>query len=187
VAILGPDGAGKTTLAEGLRRVLPLPTRYVYLGVWREYGWDRWLRHVVGARLLLRLLRLSWRSGEVWWHRRRGRVVLLDRFTYDALLPSDELDRRGRISVAIVGRLGAEPDLVLVLDAPPEVMFARKGEQGIEELERRRRTYLDVTRSHPHCVLIDAARPATDVLAHAQRALWSALERRWRRSAGRGG
>ena len=184
VAILGPDGAGKTTLAEGLRGTLPLPTRYVYLGVWREYGWDRWLRHVVGARLLLRLLRLSWRSWEVWWHRRRGRVVLLDRFTYDALLPSDELDRRGRISVAMVRRLGTEPDLVLVLDASPEVMFARKGEQGIEELERRRQTYLDVTSGHPACVVIDAERPALDVLAGAERAVWSELERRWKRPVG---
>jgi thymidylate kinase len=117
----------------------------------------------------------------VRWHRARGRIVLLDRFTYDALLPSDDLDRRGKITTALVRRLGAEPDLVLVLDAPAEVMFARKGEQTVEELDRRRRTYLEVSARHPAAAVIDAARPAEDVLGEAQRALWSALERRWRR------
>ena len=181
VAILGPDGAGKTTLAENLGRVLPLPTRYVYLGVWREYPWDRWLRHVVGARLLLRMLRLSFRSMQVRLHRTRGRVVLLDRFTYDALLPSDHLDRRGKITTALVRRLGAQPDLLLVLDAPAEVMFARKGEQTIEELDRRRHTYREVSTQHPAAVVLDAARPAAEVLAEAQQAVWAALVQRWRR------
>jgi len=36
VAILGGDGAGKTTLATSLRRTIPMPSRYVYLGVWRD-------------------------------------------------------------------------------------------------------------------------------------------------------
>jgi thymidylate kinase len=60
-------------------------------------------------------------------------------------------------------------------------MFARKGEQTVEELDRRRRTYLEVSARHPAAAVIDAARPAEDVLGEAQRALWSALERRWRR------
>jgi thymidylate kinase len=179
VAIIGPDGAGKTTLADGLRRALPMPTRYVYLGVWREYPWDRWLRRIAGTRLMMRLLRLSLRSLQVWWHRCRGRVVLIDRYTYDALLPSDILDRRGRLTVALVRRLGVQPDLVIVLDAPAEVMYARKGEHGVEELERRRQTYLEVTRAHPHCVVLDAAQPASAVLAQSQSVIWSALQRRW--------
>jgi thymidylate kinase len=183
VAIIGPDGAGKTTLAEGLRTMLPFPSSYVYMGVWREYPWDRWLRYLPGARLTQRMLRLLARSGQAWLERARGRVVLLDRFTYDVLLPSPALDRRGRITVALVRRVGAEPQLVLILDAPAEVMFARKGEQGIEELERRRLSYLDVARIRDDSAVIDATRSVEAVRKEAQRLVWARLQRHWGRLA----
>jgi thymidylate kinase len=182
VAIIGPDGAGKTTLAEGLRRTLPFPSSYVYMGVWREYPWDRWLQYLPGARLTQRMLRLLARSVQARLLRARGQVVLLDRFTYDALLPSPVLDRRGRITVALVRRVGAEPQLVLILDAPAEVMFARKGEQGIEELERRRRSYLEVARARDDTAVIDATQPVEAVREEAQRVVWARLRRHWSRS-----
>jgi thymidylate kinase len=179
VALVGPDGAGKTTLADGLRAALPVPTAYVYLGVWREYPWDRWLRFVPGARLALRLLRLTLRSGQAAWHRRRGRLVLLDRFTSDVQLPDHELDRRGRLTAALVGRIGTRPDLLLVLDAPAEVMFARKGEQTLDELARRRLTYRQLAAGHPDGVVLDATRPVEQVRRDALRAVWVRLRRRW--------
>jgi thymidylate kinase len=33
VALIGPDGAGKTTVARGLPPLLPVPVRYLYMGV----------------------------------------------------------------------------------------------------------------------------------------------------------
>ena len=33
VALIGPDGAGKTTVARRLEQVLPIPVKYVYMGV----------------------------------------------------------------------------------------------------------------------------------------------------------
>jgi thymidylate kinase len=33
VALIGPDGAGKTTIARQLEQLLPLPVKYVYMGV----------------------------------------------------------------------------------------------------------------------------------------------------------
>lgn len=182
IAIIGPDGAGKTTLAEGLRDTLPFPSRYVYMGVWREYPWDRWLRYIPGLRLAQRLLRLEYRTIEAWFHRTRGRLVLLDRFTYDVMLPSASLDNRGRITAWLVRRVCAEPHLVLVLNAPAELMWARKGEQGIEELERRRVSYLEMAAARDHSVIIDARQSVGAVRDLARQAVWGRLRQHWNRS-----
>jgi thymidylate kinase len=175
IAILGPDGAGKTTLARGLAASVPLPTRNVYMGVWREYPWDRWLRVVPGARLAARLARLTARSVQCQYHRQRGRVVLLDRSTYDATLPSPDLDWRGRVTAGVVRWLSRDPDLILILDAPAEVMYARKGEQGVPVLARDRGSYLRLAAQHGAATVIDATMPPARVRTHARQALWQAL------------
>lgn len=175
IAIIGPDGAGKTTLAESLARSIPLPTRVVYMGVWREYRWDRWLRLVPGARLAVRTARLAVRSVEAEYHRGRGRLVLLDRFTLDAALPAPELDWRGRLTATLVRKLARDPDVLLLLDAPAEVMYARKREQGLRVLDRDRRSYRRLIAGHPAATMIDATLPPDLVRAAAHRALWPAL------------
>jgi thymidylate kinase len=175
IAILGPDGAGKTTLAEALGTSVPLPNRRIYMGVWRDYPWDRWLRPIPGARLGVRLIRLAVRSVECRYHRLRGRLVLIDRFTHDAALPIPELDWRGRVTATLVRRLSRNPDLLLILDAPAEVMYARKGEQGVPVLARDRRSYLDLANKLSNAAVIDATLAPAGVRRRAHVALWQAL------------
>lgn len=179
ITIIGPDGAGKTTLAEGLRDRLPFPSRYVYMGVWREYPWDRWIRFVPGARLTMRMGRLLFRTGQARYHRTRGRIVLLDRFTYDVLLPSANLDNRGRITAWLVRRVCTEPELVIVLNAPASLMWERKHEQGIDELERRRRTYLQIAETRDFSVVIDARQSIEQVRDEAEQAICARLRQHW--------
>jgi thymidylate kinase len=177
VAILGPDGAGKTTLAEALGRSVPLPSRHVYMGVWREYAWDRWMRWLPGARLAARLARLAVRSVQGSYHRWRGRLVLLDRFVTDVAVPVPDADWRLRLTARLVRGLSSDPDLLLVLDAPAEVMFARKGEQGLAVLDRDRNSYLRLAAEHPAATVIDATLPAERVQTLAHRAFWRTVAR----------
>jgi thymidylate kinase len=182
VAVLGPDGAGKTTLAEALRSSTRLPAAYVYLGVWRESRFEAQLRRILGARLALRLVTLMVKRGLIAWHRGRGHLVLLDRYTLDADLPSDDLGLKARISATLVRRTNAEPDMMILLDAPAELMYARKGEHGVVELQLRREAYLAMIKRFPQMVVIDAEQSPDEVRRQATELIW----KRWSQSDGSG-
>lgn len=62
MAIVGPDGAGKTTLARALVESLPVDARYVYLGLWQKSKLRHALAPIPGARLALVLTELAVRS-----------------------------------------------------------------------------------------------------------------------------
>jgi thymidylate kinase len=177
LALLGLDGAGKTTVAARLHDEVPWPTVSLYMGVWRESSLDRLVRHIVGAQLALRLGRLARTNLVTRYHRALGRVVLLDRYIVDATLPSPDLDWKGRISAQLVLRTAAAPDRIVFLDAPAEVVFTRKGELTIDELRQRRDHYVEMSKQFPQWVTVDADRPLAEVLADVGEILWEDLVR----------
>jgi thymidylate kinase len=210
VALIGADGAGKTTIGRRLEQALPMRATYLYMGVNAEAS-NKMLpttrlvraakratgnvpdsgppqarssepraggagRRAFGSlRALLRLLnRLAeeWhRQLLAWRHVRRGEVVVFDRhffadyYSHDVAAAARNRSFTRRIHGFVLQHLYPRPDLVVFLDAPPETLFARKGEGTIEALRQRRQDYLDVA---PHCrnfVSVDADRPLDDVTA----------------------
>ena len=197
VALIGPDGAGKTTLTRMLMDSGRLPLRYLYMGVSvsssnlalpssrliarlksRSRGpqqagspsQPQWKRSgsVAGAvwstaRLTNRMAEEWFRQLVSWFYQLRGYTVLYDRhFVLDfapGVAPNrpESLDRR--IHRWCLTHLYPRPDLVLFLDAPGEVLFARKGELTVIELERRRQALLRFGEQLPNFVRIDATRP----------------------------
>ena len=64
----------------------------------------------------------------------RGHLVVFDRYTYDALLPvTGSLRWLKRPYFWVLAHLAPRPDLVLVLDLPGEVAFARKVIEAIPD------------------------------------------------------
>jgi thymidylate kinase len=175
VVLLGPDGAGKSTLSNGLRRALPLPVHEIYMGVFRMDSWQRITRLIPGFGLASRLSRLWWRSAKAGYFCRRGHVVVFDRYTYDAGLRPGKRGLRARMSYFVLERALPSPDVVLLLDCPGEVMFARKHEHDVETLEERRGWYLDLAADLPNAVVIDATLPPERVLEEALAAVWRVL------------
>jgi thymidylate kinase len=164
VALIGCDGAGKTTVARALERDAALPVRYLYMGVAPESS-NRQLpttrlahaakRDRTGRRRGGRTraaLRLVNRLAEEWYrqliaegYRARGAIVVFDRHfladyhAFDVAGEARPLSRR--IHGWMLARAYPRPDLVVFLDAPPEVLHARKGEGTLHSLTRRRADY----------------------------------------------
>jgi thymidylate kinase len=195
IAIIGPDGAGKTTLTRMLERSGILPFRYLYMGVdlkasnialptsrlfqrmkERETG-NPSVQHSGSAsgrsvfRATVRLFALlaeEWfRQFVSWYYQARGFTVLYDRhFVFDfapeiAGTTAEPLDKR--LHRWFLKHLYPRPGLVIFLDAPGELLYARKGESTPQELERRRQVFLTLGRTMPRFQRVDATRPLKEV------------------------
>lgn len=209
VALIGADGAGKTTMARDLAAALPGPTLYLYMGsnphaslttlpfnrlinAARRAGGpqtssggprqfdppgdteSRWFaaRPFVLVRRWLRLVNLLL---EEWFRhtverraRQRGAIVLLDRHFFFDYYSHDIIDAFGpraplRRLHGLFLRLLPRPTLTVLLDAPPEVLFARKPEGNIRDLAIRRAEYLQIRRLFPEVMIVDVTRPAGEV------------------------
>lgn len=172
VALLAPDGAGKSTLAKGVQTSFYFPVRSVYMGLYQK-GTNAARRRIPGLGFVSQLITQWWRYLAARYHQARGRLVIFDRYTFDALLPPPQrLSWLGRLRRWSLAHACPAPDLVLVLDAPGEVLYARKGEHSVAFLEQQRQRYLELQSYLPQTIVVDATCNAEDVRREATAAIW---------------
>lgn len=210
VALIGPDGAGKTTVARRIEGELAPSVKYLYMGVSadssnqllpttrlvralkrargapaddrgprdrtelapRPAGGGARLRRSTRAALRTanRLAEEWYRQALAWSYGRRGAVVLFDRHffadyhAYD-VTGGPDLPLGRRIHGYLLDRAYPKPDLVVYLDAPAEVLLARKGEGSLELLDQRRLDYLGLAAVAPDFAVVDATRSLDEVTA----------------------
>lgn len=199
VAIVGLDGAGKTTITRRLVEQLPYETVYLYMGMnpdssnvalpttrvvhalkkrraEGEAGGPVSL-HAIGERrrkrgpvwtalrLVNRLAEETVRHALSAFHRRRGRLVVADRdfFIDYSVAAKPPLSLADRIHLLVLGRLLPKPDLVVWLDAPPDVLYGRKPEVPISYLERRREGIGRLESAFRRFAVVDASRSPDEV------------------------
>jgi len=108
-------------------------------------------------------------------------MVIFDRYPVDATLPAARRPSAGRRAVRwLIGHSVPEPDLMIVLDAPADVLVERKHEQPVDVLERRRRQYLGIVDRRPGAIVVDATGDLQDVRRRVTRVIWEACRRRSR-------
>jgi len=204
VALCGADGSGKSTAARAVVEALR-PTFSPQRG--REFHWkpplfsakrrakrgpitDPHAEPPRNALACLLFFAFHWLEFFLGWHlcvrpaAFRGGLVLIDRFYYDFFV--DQRRYRLRVPrwlVALGYRLLAKPDIVLLLDAPVEVLQSRKQEVAPAETQRQRAAYLELVRGMARGRIIDAAEPPEKVAAQIERVILDFLARRMSRRA----
>ncbi len=229
VALVGPDGSGKTTIARRLEQTLPVPAKYLYMGVSLDSSSSmlvtsrllRRLKRALGAppdtggprdssrddprprgplrraaRELRSLAGLANRIAEEWYrqalawsYQRRGHVVLFDRhyfpdyYAFDIARGSRRRSLSRRIHGWMLTHVYPRPQLLVFLDAPAELLHARKGEGTLEVLERRRQEYLQLRDVVADFARVDATRPEAEVAAEIAQLICERYEARLGRRA----
>ena len=194
VAFLGIDGSGKSSvvrsLVAGLEPAFPR-TRYHHfkpniLGmaprkapelVMHPTGVAPGISLLGAARLAYYLIDYSiGYAVKVWPQRLRSALVIFDRYFYD--LPVDPIRLRARIPMTLArwcSRFVPKPDLVIVVDTPPELARSRKAAvPPIEEAARQRAAYLELARALPNACILDGSKQVPEL---AREAGWLVLER----------
>ena len=194
VAVLGPDGVGKSTLIAGLAQALAPAFRATAMRHLRPgvllggRGAATASPHGAAPRgALASAAKLALFAADYWIgfvgdlgpRRVRSTLIIFDRYLDDLAVDR----RRYRLAAGAPARAFAAlvpgPDVWLILDAPAAVVRARKPELERAAIERLRARYRVLTTGLPRAHVIDAARPTEAVVAEAAGIVLDHLARRF--------
>lgn len=175
VALLAPDPTLKGVLAHDLGETFYLPVSYIRMGVGPRRGTRSQRLVRAGFVRTLTTFWRRWAAGSV--RRAKGRLVLFDRYTYDARIPPlSPLRGLSRLRRVVLGRACPAPDLAVILDAPAALRPRRtRGPGGAEvPFALRRRQYLDLALRLPDALCVEAGSGGDRLRREVTAQLWRA-------------
>jgi thymidylate kinase len=101
---------------------------------------------------------------------KNGRLLICDRYYHDLLIDPMRYRYGGPLQIArLVGKLMPQPTLWVLLDAPGEVLQARKQEVTRQESARQRQAYLAFVSQQRQYAIVDASQLLDKVTADVER------------------
>ncbi len=189
LVVVGPDGSGKTTVADVLASALPspvqrlhhrpqiLPSKTNYEGrvVTEPHAKPPYGRRASVLKVLY--LYVDWLLGwilRIRPLRARGGSVVIERGWWDVIVDQ----RRYRLDTppALLHRLGRllpRPDVTVVMTGTPSVLYARKSELPETELARQIQAWSKLPAGFVRPVFIDSDVSLDEVLATLEQRLRS--------------
>lgn len=175
VALLGVDGAGKTTVGEGFINAMQPAFRGVKRYHLRPdsfasrdksdepvidpHGSEP--RGVVASVTKLLFFILDYAIGSLSWGilmKRRSHLIVSDRYFHDLLVDPIRYRYGAPMWLAkLASCLVPAPDLFIVFDASAEIVQTRKREVSFDETLRQREAYLSFAKSKQNCIVVDTA------------------------------
>ena len=196
VAIIGPDGAGKSAVIDAIQRQF----RFAYDKVKCFHLRPKALRGSKQAQAVvtdphgkpprgwfLSVAKVFFMVADYWLGyalkiapaMRRSHLIVFDRYVYDLLVDSRRVRYGGPAwLLRVAARIVPHPDLVILLDAPPDVLWARKQEVEFPEVVRQHDQYRGIARELPSAKVVNAAQPLADVIRDVDSAIVEHFERR---------
>jgi thymidylate kinase len=197
VALLGPDGVGKSTLIDsiqaqpaGFRRFGVFHWRPMAIGGHQQSGPTDQPHRQTPRPAVPSMLRTLMHFADYWvgyWTKVRplvGRtgLVVFDRYFDDVLVDPVRYRYGGpRWWLRLLRGLTPRPDLMFILDAPEEVVLARKQECAPERMRVLRSRYLALADGAGRTRVIAASEPPEAVVRQTMQSIASVLHARLER------
>lgn len=186
IVVLGPDGAGKSSVIKGLmenlaRRGYSVKMRHLKPQILISQRSEP-VAIVVNPHgkpprsVLTSLVKIVVWLIEEWYANlfqdQEETLLICDRYYHDLLIDPIRYRYGGPQSVAkLVSKLMPQPDLWVLLDAPAEVLQARKQEVSLEETARQRNAYKKFVQHQKAYVVVDASQSLNRVITGVQHAI----------------
>jgi thymidylate kinase len=193
VVFLGPDGVGKSTIIEGVEKDL----EPAFLGTLYQTFAPSLLPQRMQAKpsphaypprsFAASLLKAGWwfccytGGYMVVTHpaRARAQLVLNHRYLPDAIADPKRYRYGGPMFLLrLTWLIAPKPDLIILLDAPSDVIWARKKEVAREETARQRAAYKAVVGDLPYTTVVDTAQSQPEAIAATEKAILDVMEKR---------
>lgn len=212
VTLISPDGGGKSALSKqlmarlrcGFRRttkihwrpyILPPPHKLLRPRQWKEPESPNYEPHTLPpkGRFISAIRFLYYLSDymvgflpKILWPKIRTTLVITERYYYDFLIDM----ARFRLNLPsylprLFLTLVPKPDLVILLDGPPEVFYERKQEISLQEINRQLGVLKSLSTLFPNVHEVRVDQPFDKEVAEVEDLIMNELEKRLKKRLGR--